>query len=66
MAARDALLVLRSTTLVEALRVHGVGRKATARHLSLGLLIDPECAHSRPRRAWANLIRFWTVPGKPR
>lgn len=52
-AAGDALLDLQPTTVLEALRVHGVGRKTTARLLALGLLTDPEGVQYRPRTAEA-------------
>jgi hypothetical protein len=40
-AARRALLDLQPATVVEALRLRGVGRKTTARLLLLGVLRDP-------------------------
>lgn len=50
-AARDALLALQPATVLEALRVRGVGRKTTARLLALGLLTDPEGVQDRARTA---------------
>ncbi len=46
-AAVDALLALQPTTVLQALRLHGVGRKTTNRLLALGLLTDPEGLQTR-------------------
>lgn len=40
--ARKKLLQLQPATVMEALKIHGVGRKTTKILLILGLLIDPE------------------------
>jgi hypothetical protein len=40
--ACDALVALQPATVLQALRIHGVGRKTTKRLLALGLLTDPE------------------------
>jgi hypothetical protein len=40
---------MQPTTVLEALSVHGVGRKTTGKLLALGLLTDPEGAQWRPR-----------------
>jgi len=50
-AARDALLQRQPATVVEALRIHGVGRKTTKRLLALGLLADPKRVQTRARTA---------------
>ena len=46
-AACDALVALQPTTVLQALRIHGVGRKTTKRLLALGLLTDPEGLQNR-------------------
>jgi hypothetical protein len=40
--ARDQLLALQPKTVLEALRIPGIGRGTTRKLLELGLLIDPE------------------------
>jgi len=45
--ACDALVALRPRTILQALRIHGVGRKTTKRLLALGLLNDPEGLQNR-------------------
>lgn len=45
--ACDALVALQPTTALQALRIHGVGRKTTKRLLALGLLNDPEGLQNR-------------------
>lgn len=50
-AARDALLQCQPATVMEALRIHGVGRKTTKRLLALGLITDPERIQTRARTA---------------
>lgn len=40
--ARDELLSLQPKTVLEALRIPGIGRKTTRRLLELGLLTDPD------------------------
>ena len=45
--ACDALVALQPTTVLQALRIHGVGRKTTKRLLALGLLNDPEGLQNR-------------------
>jgi len=50
-AARDALLQRQPATVMEALRIHGVGRKTTKRLLALGLLADPNHIQTRARTA---------------
>ncbi len=50
-SARDGLLVRQPKTVLDALRVPGVGRKTTARLLALGLLRDPHGVQSRARTA---------------
>ena len=56
-AARDALLALQPATVVEALRIRGVGRKTTARLLALGLVHDPGNVQQGPRTAKELRIR---------
>jgi hypothetical protein len=46
-AACDALLALQPRTLLQALRIRGVGRKTAHRLLALGLLTDPEGLQNR-------------------
>ena len=46
-ATGDTLLRLQPTTVLQALRIHGVGRKTTKRLLALGLLTDPEGVQTR-------------------
>jgi len=46
-AACDALLAQQPSTVLQALRIHGIGRKTTNRLLALGLLTDPEGLQSR-------------------
>jgi len=46
-AACDALLAQQPSTVLQALRIHGVGRKTTNRLLALGLLTDPEGLQNR-------------------
>ena len=41
-AARDRVLRQQPTTVLQALRIHGVGRCTTRRLLTLGLLTDPD------------------------
>jgi hypothetical protein len=50
-AARHALLDLQPATVLDALRIRGVGRKTTARLLALGLLGDAEGVQHGPRAA---------------
>lgn len=50
-SARDGLLARHPKTVLDALRVPGVGRKTTARLLALGLLRDPHGVQSRARDA---------------
>jgi uroporphyrinogen-III synthase len=45
--ACDALAALQPTTVLQALRIHAVGRKTTKRLLALGLLNDPEGLQNR-------------------
>jgi len=45
--ACDALVALQPRTVLQALRIHGVGRKTTKRLLALGLLNDPEGLQNR-------------------
>lgn len=49
--ARHALLDLQPATVLEALRIRGVGRKTTARLLALGLLRDAGGVQHCPREA---------------
>jgi hypothetical protein len=46
-AACDLLLTRQPTTVLQALRIHGVGRKTTKRLLTHGLLTDPEGVQTR-------------------
>jgi hypothetical protein len=46
-AASDALLAQQPRTVMQALVMHGVGRKTTRRLLALGLLTDPEGVQMR-------------------
>jgi hypothetical protein len=48
-APAQALLAAQPRTVLEALRIHGVGRKTTRRLLDLGLLGDPEGVQHRSR-----------------
>ena len=48
-AARDALLAAQPATVLDALRLRGVGRKTTRRLLAEGLLTDPEGVQRRAR-----------------
>jgi hypothetical protein len=47
-AASDALVAQQPRTVMQALVMHGVGRKTTRRLLALGLLTDPEGVQTRP------------------
>jgi hypothetical protein len=42
MKSRDELLAGQPKTVVKALKIPGLGRKATRRPIELGLLADPE------------------------
>jgi hypothetical protein len=42
-----ALVERQPTTVLQALRMHGVGRKTTMRLLALGVLSDPEGVQNR-------------------
>jgi hypothetical protein len=46
--ARDQLLRCQPTTVLQALRIRGIGRSTTRRLLALGLLTDPEQVQTRP------------------
>ena len=46
-AAADALLERQPSTVLQALRIHGVGRKTTNRLFAVGLLTDPEGLQNR-------------------
>jgi tRNA U34 5-carboxymethylaminomethyl modifying enzyme MnmG/GidA len=46
-AAIDSLVEQQPATVMQALRMHGVGRKTTARLLALGVLSDPEGVQNR-------------------
>jgi hypothetical protein len=46
--ARDQLLRWQPNTVLQALRIRGVGRSTTKRLLGLGLLTDPEQVQTRP------------------
>jgi len=46
-AAIEALVERQPGTVIQALRMHGVGRKTTRRLLALGLLTDPEGVQTR-------------------
>ena len=48
-AAIEALVGQQPATVLEALRMHGVGRKTTQRLLARGVLIDPEGVQNRAR-----------------
>lgn len=51
-SARDGLVARQPKTVLDALRIPGVGRKTTARLLALGLLLrDPHGVQSRARTA---------------
>ena len=45
--ARDQVLRQQPTTVLQALRIHGVGRRTTQRLRALGLLTDPEHVQAR-------------------
>jgi hypothetical protein len=47
--ARDQLLSLQPKTVLEALRIPGIGRSTTRKLLELGLLTDPEGAQHGAR-----------------
>ena len=47
LAAIDSLVEQQPATVMEAIRMHGVGRKTTARLLALGVLSDPEGVQNR-------------------
>lgn len=47
LAARDVILAAQPTTVLEALRIPGVGRTTTGHLLELGLLADPEGVQER-------------------
>jgi hypothetical protein len=44
---RDRFLLRQPATVLEALKIHGVGRKTTKRLFALGLLSDPEGVQTR-------------------
>jgi hypothetical protein len=46
-AASQSLVELQPTTILQALRIHGVGRKTATRLFALGLLTDPEGLRNR-------------------
>jgi hypothetical protein len=46
-AAIDSLVEQQPATVMQALRLHGVGRKTTGRLLALGVLSDPEGVQNR-------------------
>ena len=46
-AAIDSLVEQQPATVMQALRMHGVGLKTTARLLALGVLGDPEGVQNR-------------------
>ena len=46
--ARDEVVRSQPTTVLEALRIRGVGRKTTKRLVALGLLTDPKRVQTRP------------------
>jgi hypothetical protein len=46
-AACDALVASQPGTILQALRLRGVGRKTTKRLFALGLLTDPEGVQNR-------------------
>lgn len=46
-SARDALLTVQPTTVLEALALPAVGRKTTRGLLAIGVLTDPEGVQSR-------------------
>lgn len=48
--ARDQLVRWQPTTVLQALRIRGVGRSTTKRLLARGLLTDPEEVQTRPLR----------------
>lgn len=50
-AARERLPQRQPATVLEALNIHGVGRKTTKKLIALGLLSDPEGVQTRPRTA---------------
>jgi len=47
--ACNDLLARQPTTVRQALRIHGIGRKTTRVLLALGIIIDPDGIQSRPR-----------------
>jgi hypothetical protein len=64
-SARDGLLAVQPTAVLDALRVPGVGRKTTARLLALGLLRDPhgvQNAHARPGRQGSVITKKSEAP----
>jgi hypothetical protein len=50
-ASRDRLLQRQPATVLEALKIHGVGRKTTKTLIASGLLSDPEGVQIRPLNA---------------
>jgi hypothetical protein len=46
-AACDKVLRLQPRTVLQALRIHGVGRSTTKRLIALGILTDPENVQTR-------------------
>jgi tRNA U34 5-carboxymethylaminomethyl modifying enzyme MnmG/GidA len=50
-ASRDMLLQSQPATVLEALKIHGVGRKTTKMLIASGLLTDPEGVQTRPLTA---------------
>ena len=50
-ASRDRLLQRQPATVLEALTIHGVGRKTTKKLIASGLLSDPEDVQTRPLTA---------------
>jgi len=46
-AAINSLVEQQPATVLQALRMHGVGRKTTMRLLALGVLSDPEGVQNR-------------------
>jgi hypothetical protein len=46
-AAAKAIVESQPKTVLQTLRIHGVGRKTTHRLLNLGLLTDPEGLQNR-------------------
>jgi hypothetical protein len=48
---RDRLLLSQPATVLEALKIHGIGRKTTKKLFTIGLLSDPDGVQTRAQTA---------------